>query len=351
MVLVNAATLVRIILLAEKQRQQQPSGPVLLDFFFECKSVGSAFAGPSDRRANQSAVRLFCLTSCSAPAGTRKNSTGHVTEATKSANRGARSEPASSSRRRDGEGPNTRKQGGGGHAASLDRGCLPPLQQVIDHVNDHADGWSGDDLKGLGGRRRAVWDSCPAVSTGAAGWQDRARSHLQRHHPSDWRLDGPHEYPSWLWPGAKQTSVFPPSAGLKRSPLFACFHWRVSFWQFNTSQLPTAAAEPVPFGPKLNETQIASAWMMPDWWAASWVPTPLETTGEPLGLFHLGAVSGWPMSPPPTHPDHSSRHQPASCSTAESGWAFSSCSQSESVNVPQQTASVSPESLLRLRLF
>lgn len=142
---------------------------VAVFFFFECKSDGSAFAGPSDRRANQSAVRLFCLTSCSAPAGTRKNSSGHVTEGARSANRGARSEPASWSRRRDGKGPNNRKQGGGGHAASLDWCCLPPLQQVIDHVNDHADGWSDDDLKGLGEGRRAVWDSCPAVSTAAAG--------------------------------------------------------------------------------------------------------------------------------------------------------------------------------------
>lgn len=95
MVLVNAATLVRIILLAEKQGQQQPSGPVLQFFFFECKSDGSAFAGPSDRRANQSTVRLFCLTSCSALAGTRKHSAGHVTEAARRANRGARSKPAS----------------------------------------------------------------------------------------------------------------------------------------------------------------------------------------------------------------------------------------------------------------
>lgn len=108
-------------------------------FFLECKSEqpapvfdSSAFAGPPDRRENQSAVRLFCLTSCSAPTESSKNSTGHMTETTGSTNRGPGAswqlEPGST-QRRGGEGLMT-----GNRAAEARRqphwGCLPPVARM-----------------------------------------------------------------------------------------------------------------------------------------------------------------------------------------------------------------------------
>lgn len=85
---------------------------------------------------------------------------------------------------------------------------------------------------------------------------------------------------------------------LNRPPPFACLHWRMSFWQFNTPQLLTlAAAEPVQFRPMPNETQIASAWTMFRLRMSSPV-SPWRPGNDWLALWALSpwAVSSWPMS-------------------------------------------------------
>lgn len=210
-------------------------------FFFEYKSDqpaqmfdSSAFAGRSDRRENQSAVRLFCLTSCSDLTETIKNSTGHMTETTRSANRGPEANWQLKRRltqRHGGEGLITGNRAAVAYRQSHCR-CLPPrarmrpLQQVIYHVGDHTDGRRDGDLRARRGETGRLEASPHCVRW---PWWDQAESHLQTRHPLDWRFDGPHKYPAWLWPGGKQTFVLHAKSDVNR------------FWAFSLTDVVLTA--------------------------------------------------------------------------------------------------------------